>query len=144
MFHCAYRIWPLKQASSALVHLQLYCSNALFATLHLIWSPRIGCPGFGIPTRGVMEQRSCQKVLHGFLRVTLKRGLWKGFQLRGRPLDAAKHMILRGQVLVLAFFQELSGDPNPQYFLKSTTIQMGGVLQYKWYVYCGVFPCFKA
>ena len=26
--------------------------------------------------------------------------------------------------------QELSGDPNPQYFLKSTAVQMGGVLPY--------------
>ena len=32
--------------------------------------------------------------------------------------------------------QELSGDPNPQYFLKSIAIQMGGVLQYRWEVYC--------
>ena len=32
--------------------------------------------------------------------------------------------------------RELSGDPNPQYFLKSTAVQMGGVLQYKWEVYC--------
>ena len=34
--------------------------------------------------------------------------------------------------------QELSGDPNPQYSLKSTAVQMGGVLQYKWEVYCWV------
>ena len=32
--------------------------------------------------------------------------------------------------------QELSRDPNPQYFLKSTAIQMGGVLPYKWEAYC--------
>ena len=32
--------------------------------------------------------------------------------------------------------QELSGDPNPQYFLKSTAVQMGGVLPYKWETYC--------
>ena len=30
---------------------------------------------------------------------------------------------------------ELSGDPNPQYFLKSTAVQMGGVLPYKWEVH---------
>ena len=46
----------------------------------------------------------------------------------------------------LFFFQELSGTPNPQYFLKSitgtngrcTAVQIGGVLQYKLEVYCGV------
>ena len=51
-----------------------------------------------------------------------------------------------------ASFQELSGDPltNPQYFLKSTAVQMGGVLPYKWEAYCStggvltVFPFFKA
>ena len=32
--------------------------------------------------------------------------------------------------------QELSGDPNPQYFLKSTAIQMRGILPYKWEAYC--------
>ena len=33
--------------------------------------------------------------------------------------------------------QELSGDPKPQYFPKSTAVQMGGVLpHYKWEVYC--------
>ena len=47
--------------------------------------------------------------------------------------------------------QELSGDPNPQYFLKSTAVQMGGVLPYKWEAYCSTngrcivdFPFFKA
>ena len=34
--------------------------------------------------------------------------------------------------------QKRSGDPNPQYFSKSTAVQMGGVLQYKWEVHCGV------
>ena len=28
--------------------------------------------------------------------------------------------------------QKRSGDPNPQYFSKSTAVQMGGVLPYKW------------
>ena len=32
--------------------------------------------------------------------------------------------------------QELSGDANPQYFLKSIAVQMGGVLPYKWEAYC--------
>ena len=47
-------------------------------------------------------------------------------------------------------FQELSGDPNPQYFLKSTAVQMGGGLPYKWEAYCNTngscqgFPFFKA
>ena len=36
--------------------------------------------------------------------------------------------------------QELSCDPSPQYFLKSIVVQMGGVLQYKWGVYCWVPP----
>ena len=34
--------------------------------------------------------------------------------------------------------QEFSGDPNPHYFLESTAVQMGGVLPYKWEVYCWV------
>ena len=34
--------------------------------------------------------------------------------------------------------QKRSGDPNPQYFSKSTAVQMGGVLQYKWEAYCRV------
>ena len=36
------------------------------------------------------------------------------------------------------FFREFSADPNPQYFLKSIAVQMGGVLPYKWEVYCCV------
>ena len=32
--------------------------------------------------------------------------------------------------------QKRSGDPNPQYFSKSTAVQMGGVLPYKWEAYC--------
>ena len=42
-------------------------------------------------------------------------------------------------------------DPNPPYFLKSTAVQMGGILPYKWEAYAvqmgGVFlgfPFFKA
>ena len=31
--------------------------------------------------------------------------------------------------------QKRSGDPNPQYFSKSTAVQMGGVLPYKWEAY---------
>ena len=33
-------------------------------------------------------------------------------------------------------YQKRSGDPNPQYFSKSTAVQMGGVLPYKWEAYC--------
>ena len=32
--------------------------------------------------------------------------------------------------------QKRSCDPNPQYFSKSTAVQMGGVLPYKWEAYC--------
>ena len=32
--------------------------------------------------------------------------------------------------------QKRSADPNPQYFSKSTAVQMGGVLPYKWEAYC--------
>ena len=32
--------------------------------------------------------------------------------------------------------QKRSGNPNPQYYSKSTTVQMGGVLPYKWEAYC--------
>ena len=35
--------------------------------------------------------------------------------------------------------QELSGDPNLQYYFgRRATVQMGGVLQYKWEVCCWV------
>ena len=34
------------------------------------------------------------------------------------------------------FCQKRSGDPNPQYFSKSTAVQMGGVLPYEWEAYC--------
>ena len=34
------------------------------------------------------------------------------------------------------FIRNVSGDPNPQYFSKSTAVQMGGVLPYKWEAYC--------
>ena len=36
----------------------------------------------------------------------------------------------------LSLFQKRSGDPNPQYFSKSTAVQIGGVLLYKWGAYC--------
>ena len=36
----------------------------------------------------------------------------------------------------LDIIQEHPGDHNHQDFLKSTAIQMGGVLQYKWEAYC--------
>ena len=32
--------------------------------------------------------------------------------------------------------QKLSGDPNPQHFLKSIAVQMGGVLPCQWEAYC--------
>ena len=38
-------------------------------------------------------------------------------------------------------YQELSSDPNPQYFLKSIAVRMGGVLPYKWEVYCWASLC---
>ena len=34
--------------------------------------------------------------------------------------------------------QKRSGDPNPKYFSKSTAVQMGGVLPYKWEAYCSI------
>ena len=48
--------------------------------------------------------------------------------------------------------QKRSGDPNPQYFSKSTAVQMGSVLPYKWEAYCSTkmggvlqgFPFFEA
>ena len=43
---------------------------------------------------------------------------------------------LRLLVLLLLFLQKRSGDPNPQYFSKSTAVQMGGVLPWKWEAYC--------
>ena len=36
---------------------------------------------------------------------------------------------------IQAVNHELSGDPNPQHFPKSTAIQIGGVWQYKWEAY---------
>ena len=41
-------------------------------------------------------------------------------------------------LLCFLLHQKRSGDPSPQYFSKSTAVQMGGVLQYKWEAYCGV------
>ena len=75
--------------------------------------------------------------------------------------------LLIAPVPLTAVIQELSGTPNPRYFLKSnagtngrhTAVQMGGVLRYKWEAYCGTngrhtavqmggvlrhFPFFKA
>ena len=43
---------------------------------------------------------------------------------------------MKSSALEKDYTQELSGDPNPQYFLKSTAVQMGGVLPYKWEAYC--------
>ena len=47
--------------------------------------------------------------------------------------------------------QKRSGDPNPQYFSKSTAVQMGCVLPYKWEAYCStngrriaVFPSLRS
>ena len=42
----------------------------------------------------------------------------------------------RGAGTNLRFNQKRSGDPNPQYFSKSTAVEMGGVLPYKWEAYC--------
>ena len=49
--------------------------------------------------------------VYGLTLYLVKRLLWQGIQKR-------------------------SGDPNPQYFSKSITVQMGGVLPYKWEAYC--------
>ena len=35
-----------------------------------------------------------------------------------------------------ALIQKRSSDPNPQYFSKSTAVEMGGVVPYKWEAYC--------
>ena len=40
------------------------------------------------------------------------------------------------RMCLLLKIQKRSGDPNPQYFSKSTAVQMGGVLPYKWEAYC--------
>ena len=61
-----------------------------------------------------------------------------------RPLALVQKRVAPVQSRV---FQKRSGDPNPQYFSKSTAcrtnggrtaVQMGGVLQYKWEAYCRV------
>ena len=44
--------------------------------------------------------------------------------------------IIFGCVKLAGFFGEHSGDHNHQDFPKSTAIQMGGVLRYKWEAYC--------
>ena len=61
-----------------------------------------------------------------------------------------------GRYVGVDIVQKRTGDPNPQYFLKSTAVQMGGVLPYKWEAYCRVslsvlqggvlqgFPLFEA
>ena len=45
------------------------------------------------------------------------------------------YFILLGR-LALFRNQGLAGDPNPQYFLKSTAVQIGDVLPYKWEADC--------
>ena len=45
-------------------------------------------------------------------------------------------MKLLRRVCVQPPYQKRSGDLNPQYFSQSTAVQMGGVLPYKWEVYC--------
>ena len=55
------------------------------------------------------------------------------FLLRGTRKPLGRKSPKNGEKLQNPLLlQEFSGDPNPQYFLKSTAVQMGGVLQYKW------------
>ena len=66
-----------------------------------------------------------------------KRGvLWAwGFSSKESPKIPGAHKI-GAAISGPRIAQELSGDPNPQYFLKSTAVEMGGVLPYKWEAYC--------
>ena len=73
-----------------------------------------------------------------FLRC-LSPNLGSQHQLRIKPPVAClQPHRARKQGSCSAESQELSGDPNPQYFLKSIAVQMRGVLQYTWEVYCWV------
>ena len=48
-------------------------------------------------------------------------------------------LLVAGGSLIPKFISnksEMFRDPNPQYFSKSTAVQMGGVLPYKWEAYC--------
>ena len=59
-------------------------------------------------------------------------------QAFGKPLQPASQSTLQAASarLWMPNNQKRCGDPNPQYFSKSTAVQMGGVLPYKWEVYC--------
>ena len=68
----------------------------------------------------------------GVVKIVFNHASW-----RGAEHDGSYHANRK--------IQERSGDPNPQYFSKSTAVQMGaycrtngGVLQYKREAYCGV------
>ena len=76
--------------------------------------------------RSVENEHTSQRPLNG-----LSRPLRAFPGLQGAPGRSAP----RG-ALEMYIIQELSGDPNPQYFPKSTAVQMGGVLPYKWEAYC--------
>ena len=60
------------------------------------------------------------------------------------------HPLLRTPFCGSLVSQKRSGDPNPQYFFKSTAVQMGGVLPYKWEAYRSMggalqgFPFYEA
>ena len=61
---------------------------------------------------------SCQVLLSGFVTQGVK-DIWYDSPLPNISTSSSPENTI---------CQELSGDPNPQYFLKSTAIQMGGVL----------------
>ena len=66
---------------------------------------------------------------HGPLNGPFRGGV---FHHGGVPEDCSLALMGRFPSLI----QKRSGDPNPQYFAKSTAVQMGGVLPYKWGAYC--------
>ena len=72
------------------------------------------------------------------IKVTQESSKWLFTFTENVGRGDGKGLCPRCRQLLPATSQELFGDPNPHYFLKSTAVQMGGVLQHKWEVYCWV------
>ena len=73
------------------------------------------------------------KLRHGLLEKSLKKLAARFFQT---ILSKPQSLFSGFFVTILFTTQKRSGDPNPQYFSKSTAVQMGGVLPYKCEAYC--------
>ena len=91
------------------------------------------CIDFGSYKRSRVWGRGCDEAEMSEESGKSKWGLSNGGL---RPLSAICEQSSTIVRTFVAIFQKCSGDPNPQYFSKSTAVQMGGVLPYKWEAYC--------